>query len=369
MTRYARILAVLLFTLSLLVGCSGDEVIGTGLDEEIVGLKLPESINVLEPKEEKPANTAMQLNAVTQAVFDDVGTDYSTDSARTTSSNSLQAIVGDTNIVLCFLNALRLDRMVNKGPYKAILTKDPCPTEYDASTVWEILTFTVTTEREDNFSPQTFKVWETIPIGGEFYQNFVVPPEFIIEGKINGNVSELLPFGDFSVLAQVFVDSAEYGGTAGELISTGFEYFRTDAGENNEPQFKSTATFDLLGLPVGDFLITNSSLVSLDTNDYQNGHAIKKEEVIDANGSSIETLVGQFDSNYLLQGKDTNEDNILESRLCSSRNQFESIVNEYNLYHEFDGTFRGLNVTAGERVNLTDTFWITISRNSPFYFL
>ena len=199
MTKHALLHAALLINTVILFGCNGDEVIGTGVDKEIIGLKLPVSIDVIAPKEEKATSSSMQLNEITQAVFSDAGTDYSNDTTGIFSGNELQSTIEGANDLLCFLNALRLDLMVNKGPYKVILTKDPCSDENELNTELFLASFTVVSERNDNQSPQRFKVWESYLTDSEYFKNATFPPEVLFEGNINANVSASVPFGDFSI--------------------------------------------------------------------------------------------------------------------------------------------------------------------------
>jgi len=346
-----KALHIMALTLSafLLIGCSGDEIIGTGVQ----GLKLPSSINIATPKTEKTIQSNAQLTALHPAAFNDPGTDYSKNKTSIYFDNELQSVIEVQNSILCLLDKLNLDKMVNQGAYSAILNGISCSSERQSITQSPLLiSLTAITERKDNQTPQSFKVWMTYP-ELEIYENLTIPLVVMIEGSINQNVGVNRPFGDFTMSFKISVDNVIYGGTAGDEIITSLDTVRTVTGDNNEPQVKTISTSNIQS-PLWTYQGSASSVISLNPNDDQSGNVVSKSDYLEDDFQHFNQFGGQFDNNTIFQGLDLDNNAIVDSdtKSCYSRNQLESIVQSYWLYHESDGTFHGAAVAAGEQVSL-----------------
>lgn len=116
MIKKALLIIVLTLSAFLLIGCSGDEIIGTGVQ----GLKLPSSINIATPKTEKPIRSNAQLTALHPAAFNDPGTDYNKDKT----SIYIEGVIVATNTGDTVLTAVDQDNDANTPelPVAATLT-------------------------------------------------------------------------------------------------------------------------------------------------------------------------------------------------------------------------------------------------------
>lgn len=337
MTNNLRCLISMILVTLTLFGCNGDDIIGTGVQ----GLKLPARINFLEVRDEKTTLALTDFNAAVGGTFSDPGTDYSNDTSSRYSAGDLQESMDQPNDLLCLLNTLRLDEMVNKGPYKAILTKDICnPGNNDSVSESLVVDFTVITERKNNQSPQSFKVWYRVDFGPSFGKYVVV-----LEGNINANESLVRPIGDFSVAHAIF-------SVSNDSIKTdrGLGSFSTDYSVENESNFNSISESFFTELNFTELISTTFSLRS---DENKLGNVLSRTIESNSGLQTVTTLGGQFDDTNILQGLDADQDDVFETNLCLSRSKNQTNVGAYNLYHQSDSVFRSRSVSAGERLKLS----------------
>ena len=367
-------LAVLISTLS---ACGGGGGGGGGESGAVTGLVMPSNISVI-ANQNGSGGTAL-------ALYNDAGTDYSTDEARVNIYDASMESLQTVNMILCVMEQTRATEMVNQGAYIALVNEDKCDTGGNESSggsggaqstgsngsdqTAKFNKWTIISTRADNSSPQVVKIW--VP-GDANADEPMDGQDILVEVTVNEGVSASLPFGRFVLNFVGVVDAGAFGGTAGSLMTTMTGTLQTVDNSGGQPQFQF---INLAGTAanamINDFTMTQKANVILDDTSSTGGVAhTSSYEGFDQNmNGSIEVgaetrqtdFAIAFNAANFLRGKDDDGVSGIDSFACTSRTNLNEHVWRYNLYHAADGTFNGTAVTGGQRVALNSGFPFTYS--------
>lgn len=359
---------------------------GSGSGSTINSLKLPSKMSVVSASEDAPlssATTGLKLNnSALKAVLTDPDTDYSTDETNTYVYDPSMESLETVNMILCLLDQTKATEKVNSGAYIALVNEDKCEQGKNESSAsngsqgsttqtTEYNTWTINSTRASNSDPQIVQIW----VPGEEVEAGAHPgdamdaADILVEVTITEGVSDNNPFGSFDMNFKGVLDASVLGGTAGATINTMQGNLKTVANATGKPQFN----FVNLGGGASDsninqFSFTEASNVILDDATGSSGTALtSRAESYDNQGtiySQSSDYAIAFNDTHLLRGKDENADALIESQSCRSRDNFDTQVWQYNLYHSADGTFNGTTVTAGQHVEMNSGFPILFDSNN-----
>jgi len=158
------------------------------------------------------------------------------------------------------------------------------------------------------------------------------------------------------------MDAGDIGGTAGVEGTMMTGSLVTANNTLSQPQFKFINIMGdaLPNVPGIGFSLVESANVILDDATGTGGVALTgfSETYFDgfSNNTVDETFAVAFNSSNLLRGQDTDGDNVSDTTICKARDDFDTQVWRYNLYHTVDGTYNGNAVTAGQRVEINSGF-------------
>ncbi len=377
---------LLVSSVTVLSGCGG----GGGSDDTsggpVDGLDIPVTLSVVTPKETSStakSSVVVGLNADYRAVFaalNDPTTNYSKDPVNThvfdQSVESLQTV----NMILCLMDQTRAADRVNKGAYIALVNNDKCETGKNKSSAGQsgqssgqtvkFEKWTINSTRTDNSSPMIVKIW--VPKenggggGGGGPPNPMDQQEILVETTVTEAISSTNPFGKFTLNFKGVVDGGGMAGTPIELMKGALF---TVSNSSGKPEFKF---IELAGDALGGMGMSSgmssgmsrkqASHVLLDDANGNMGQAVTHTaETFNFMGkteSRSDTFAVAFNTENFLRQTDS-LDPTKDETVCTSRTQFNTNVWRYNLYHAVDGTFKGRDVTAGQRVELSSGFPFT----------
>ncbi|MDH5516929.1 MAG: hypothetical protein OEY36_03790 [Gammaproteobacteria bacterium] len=366
-------------------GPSGGSGGSGGSGSTINSLKMPSKMSVVSASDEPELGSrinALKLNyPALRAALTDPDTDYSTDTTNTYVYDPSMESLETVNMILCLLEQTRATDKVNSGPYVALVNEDKCEQGKNQSNAGnaqggsaqatEFNTWTIESTRASNSSPQLVQIW----VPGEELQAGADPGQamdaqtILVEVSITEGISDSNPFGSFEMNFKGVIDAGLIGGTAGTIIETMKGNLQTVANSLNKPQFK----FVNLGggaanASITDFSFTEASNVILDDATGSSGSALtRRSESYNNQGTTYTQSADYaiaFNNTHLLRGKDENDDSVIDSQSCRSRDNFDTQVWQYNLYHAVDGSFNGNTITAGQRVEMNSGFPIRFDSNN-----
>jgi len=367
-------LAVLISTLS---ACGGGGSEGGDGGGAVTGLVMPSNISVI-ANQSGSGSTAL-------ALYNDAGTDYSTDEAQVhiydASMESLQTV----NMILCMMGQTRATEMVNQGAYIALVNEDKCETGGNESSggsggaqstgsngsdqTAKFNKWTINSTRADNSSPQIVKIW--VP-GDANVDEPMDGQDILVEVTVDEGVSATRPFGSFVLNFVGVVDASQLGGAAGSLVTTMTGTLQTVDNSGGQPQFQFiNLAGNAANAMINDFTMTQKANVVLDdasstggvahTSSYE-GFDQNMNDSIEVGAETRQTdFAIAFNTENFLRGKDDDGVSGIDSYACTSRTSLKEHVWRYNLYHAADGMFNGATVTGGQRVELNSGFPFTYS--------
>lgn len=353
---------------------NGDTNNGDTTTGDVQGLNLPSNMSFVSAQGEGSGTSSnrFQINA-----YNDSGTDYSNDPVDTYVFDSSMEALGTVNMILCLLEQTAATDMVNQGAYIALVNEDKCEQGQNQSSsgetgqasggqTTEFNSWTIQSARASNTDPQIVKIW----VPGE--QPDPNDPEaamdaqdILVEVTVDEGISAGKPYGDFIMNFKGVVDSGVFGGPAGTEVETMRGSLRTVDNSNNLPQFEFiNLGGDSLQSNGADFGFEEAVNVQLNDTSGDTGRAVtRKSDSFNAAGTGVTTesrhYAVAFNAKNLARGKDTNGDDTLDVQQCLSRENFNSHVWRYNLYHRDNGTFNSNSVTEGQRVELNSGFPFT----------
>lgn len=345
----------------------------------IAGIKMPRSMSVVTVKSLDTTNAALVLPGTNTptAITVDANADYNQDEVHAYVYDASMESLETVNMILCLMDQTGATEMVNQGAYIALVDEDKCEQGKNQSSSGEtgqssggqvsrFSNWTIDSTRADNSSPQIVKIW--IPVSPSNNGPGTDPRDqqrIMVEVTASEGVSDTSPFGSFNLNFKGVVDASLMGGPSGTDVALMQGTLMTVDNNQNQPQFRFiNLSGDALPGSTGfDYSHTEAANVILDDATGTGGVALTSvdESYNDGFGlfQSSDAFAIAFNDTHLLRGEDTNGDNLVDASSCKSRNDFDTQVWRYNLYHTADGAFNGANVTAGQRVELNSGFPFT----------
>jgi len=369
---------------SILSACGGGGSVGSGSSGSggtVSGLEMPANLSVV-ASQNGSSGGARVLNS--RALYNDAGTDYSTDVAQVSIYDASMESLDTVNMILCVMGQTRATEMVNQGAYIALVNEDKCDTggnksssgsggaqstgSNGSSQTAKFNKWTINSTRASNSSPQIVKIWvpgeanASEPMDGQ---------DILVEVTVNDGISSTRPFGSFVLNFVGVVDAGAFGGPAGNLMTTMTGTLRSVDNSQGQPQFQF---INLAGKAanamINDFSMTQKANVVLDdasstggvahTSGYE-GFDQDMNGTIDPSETSQTDFAVAFNAANFLRGKDDDGISGIDSYSCTSRSSLNDHVWRYNLYHDADGTFNGTAVIGGQLVELNSGFPFTYS--------
>ena len=351
--------------------------------ESVKGLEVPATMSVVQAYEELALNAQkgglskqkgglFKSGSLPSQALSDPNTDFSTDQVNAYVYDASMESLDTVNMILCLMGQTRASDMVNRGAYIALVNEDKCETgenQSDTTTTGqssggsqtEYNRWTINSTRADDTSDQLVQIW--VP-GEANTQDPMDGQEILVEVTVTEGVSATNPFAKFSMNFKGVAD------INGNEVTTMKGTLATVDNDQGQPQFSFiNLGGDALGLGgPGGFSFEESANVVLNDASATGGVAVthRAESFDDGffSQSREASFAIAFDADFLLRGKDDNGDNIIDADSCKSRNDFDTQVWRYNLYHKADGAFSNNTVTAGERVTLNSGFPFHIDSNN-----
>lgn len=332
------------------VGCqshgAGDETPGNPSHDPpdgIVALELPTNMSVVSVRTEGQA----LIHDVT--AFAGVS-DYHQDRVGEHMYDPSMRPLDTVNLILCLLEQTRASAQLNVGPYIALVDMDRCDTHRKqgggagaGSVAPEFTEWTVDARRARNDAPMTVKIWLRDKDGPNDQAQNILIDIIATDGVGPGR-----PFGAFSMHFEGVTD-------IGETIMRGS--LVTVDNPDGKPQFRFINTMGAAANPsISGYAQIEATNAVLDDAAGSTGTAKTFSSYESGSHRGAETYALAFDRMYLLRGKDVDQDNTTDEAVCASRNDLESHVWQYNLYHRDAGTIAGRSVSSGSRVSMQSGF-------------
>ncbi len=380
MQKRTLVLALLAAGIS---GCGGGSTTSTNDTNTVVSaLAIPSTLSVINDSSGSSV-AALQTNfraagtSLSRALADP-GTDYSRDNKNSYVYDDSMESMQTVNMILCILDQMRADSMVNKGNYAALINSDKCEqgknqdssattgqSSTQATNLWR---WVVNASRADNSSPQIVKAWsENMEMDGPGQEQRIEVAITVTEGVSTAN-----PFGKFTMNfkgVNPATGAVKMKGTLktetaanGKVAFTFYEVDGTLLSSYNVGESYSERASSVVTAPDGSNGIAQT--VSLDEGNFGSGSQSNSA------GYSI-----AYNASHVLRAGDSNTTkaqlqamNSGTPGICLSRTNFNTNVWRYDLYHTADGVFNGNTVTAGQRVALNSGFPITYDNNGTSIF-
>lgn len=389
-------LSALFICTGLLFGCGGSDNDSSGSDSNsnnnpddtatVEGLEIPDTMSVVAAKSGSGGTGGLGNSFLHAKTYDDAGTNYSTDETRTYVYDASMEALSTVNMILCLMAQTGATEMVNQGAYIALVNEDDCEQgENQSSTgqtgqsssgnTTEFNTWTINSTRASNTAPQIVQIW----VPGENHDDngdgdgdgpgdVMDAQTILVEVTINDAPSDASPYGDFVMNFKGVIDAALLGGQSGTEATTMRGSLQTVENNDGLPQFRF---INLGGDSLNDsgmgFGFAEAVNVIMDDASGSSGQAITRvaNTFNDGNGpqSFTKKYAVAFDTGHLIRGKDTNNDDSIDEQQCLSRDDFNTNVWRYNLYHRDNGTYNNASVVEGQRVELNSGFPFSYDRN------
>ena len=345
-------------------------------DNVVRGLAIPENMSIVTAKGgNNPANMLARA-------FTDASTDYSTDPANTYVYDRAMEPLSTVNMILCLMDQTAASEMVNQGPYIAMVNEDKCEQGQNQSNsangpsnsaqATQFNNWTINSTRASNDDPQIVELWvpgdEPNPTDP---QGVMSSQTIVIEMRITEGASDSNPFGSFTMNFKGVVDGSEIpGGTAGEEVELMHGILETVDNNSSSAQFRfynatGITNDDSLNLVFGSEEAVN---VIMEDADGTAGKAITtNQSAFSSAGAPILTTTNYaiaFNATNLARGIDNDDDQNLDEAACLSRDDFNTQVWRYNLYHKDAGTFNNQQVVDGQRVEVNSGFPFSYDSNN-----
>jgi hypothetical protein len=366
---------------SILTACGGGGGGTGGGGGAVSGLEMPANLSVVASQNGSSGGARMLSN---RALYNDAGTDYSTDVAQVSIYDASMESLQTVNMILCVMGQTRATEMVNQGAYIALVNEDKCDTGGNESSggsggaqstgsgasdqTAKFNKWTINSTRADNSSPQIVKIWvpgeanASEPMDGQ---------DILVEVTVNEGVSATRPFGSFVLNFVGVVDPSALGLPPGNLITTMTGTLQSVDNTQGQPQFQFiNLAGNAANSMISQFTMMQKANVVLDdasstggvahTSDYE-GFDQDMSGTIDPSESRQTDFAVAFNAANFLRGIDDDGISGIDSTVCTSRTDLNEHVWRYNLYHGADGTFNDNDVTGGQLVELDSGFPFTYS--------
>lgn len=283
--------------------------------------------------------SAVTVSGISQAAFNDAGTDYSTDTTKSYVWNEALQPIELVNSILCFTAQFNVTEFANAGPYLVLADEAACfDSSNDGSTGQSsgaanapaFLKAVANVTRASEFEPLIVNVWIPEMEGGDGSQAIK------FRAVISEGASESNPFGQFTFnfdFYDNFINLTQLGG--GEVItldsqpgSIGFTLY--ESSQQGASSYTQSASVVMAS--------DRSTGVALTSSDQSGAYALafNSSNVLLQNASGFNSLPYRSGSN---------------AGTCLSRTDFDSFVHRYDLY----------NASTGARISVNSGFPILYS--------
>jgi hypothetical protein len=338
-------LLILLFPVMFLA-CSGGGGGGGGSDPAAAtSLQVADKVSVVDAKLSGSVAAAvapLHIGSFKVTAADlAAATDYKADKTQVWVSERSAEAFNEINNILCMVSQTKMDAMLNKGAYVALVDETQCDaSKSDASSAAEdsqnqsssanmpdYVTFTVLATRADNNSPQYAKVWVHLKQKGSDPEQMILVNLTITEGKSDTN-----PYGLFTM------DFLGHPATNGVMNPSEISFKGVMKAEKN-PAGEVLLKFaeqNFGGWPnVRKITLNRQGDGSTGTGSVYDQHP----EMISGNTTTVESIFNiAFNTNNFLRSNGT-------TTICLDRNDFNESAWRYGLYD-----------TAGTRLNRNSGF-------------
>ncbi len=308
----------------------------------------------------------------------DPGTDYSKDKKNSYVYDDSMKSMQTVNMILCIMDQMRADAMVNKGNYAVLINSDKCKqgknqdssatTGQSSTQTTDLWRWVVNVSRADNSTPQIVKAWSEDEEMGDQGQ----AQRIEIEITVTEGVSSANPFGKFTMnfkgvnpaTSAVTMKGTLKTETAtgGKVAFTFYEVNGTQSSTYSPGEFFFERASSVVTAPNGTDGVAQT--VSLEEGNF--GGSTQRNSAgyaIAYNAAHVLRAGNSNTTKAQLQAMDNSTPGI-----CLSRTNFNTNVWRYDLYHAADGMFNGNAVTAGQRVELNSGFPITYDNGGTSVF-
>ncbi|HKJ88206.1 MAG TPA: hypothetical protein VKA48_06835, partial [Gammaproteobacteria bacterium] len=339
-----------------LAGCGGGGSSGSGGGggSSVSGLKMPDQLSVTAAKDSSTTSgVATFSGALTSQSFPS-GSAYNQDQTRSHTYDESTEPLSVINQILCMADQLQADKLVNTGPYVALVNEGECTNQGQnqsgaqtggsgsTNQSKQLVKWVVKSTRIDNSSPQIVKIWKN---AGQH------SPQVVGRIEITESPSSTHPFGKFK-----FNFTGKDTGPNGTTVDMKGALKTVDNG-SSKPQFKFITTMTDSN---GNTQRGEAANVLFDNANIDTGEARTLSNYGTKAGYAVD-----FNTNYVQRVTDQGNDGTVDNTACLSRTNFTHNVWRYNLYYENAVTgVNGTAVSAGDRVKLKAGFPFVYTDNN-----
>jgi len=344
---------------------------GGGSSAVVVGLEMPDQVDVVTATEESSVNAQLRaLDFITVLrAFNDAGTDYVTDEQFIHTWHPGLEPIDTVNSILCFIAQVKGDEMVGEGAYIALIDDSDCNTgdssgsssgsSGDQSSAADnsvsFIEVVAIATRTDNDSDMIVNAWIPEMGGGEGGPESIKLHIVVSESPsdANPNGSFHMSFGFFDSADEANADARTGGGELATATSpdgrSGFTLYETsedsfgDLGSGTFTQLASVFVDE--GTDSGDAVTSMSFAFTEGSNPGNFG-----------GGDDFSSFGLSFDGDEVLIAEVSDLSDLFDGSasadLCLSRTSYRQAVWRYDLYWGDDG----VGHDAGDRVELNSGF-------------
>lgn len=343
-----------------LAGCGGGSSSSESSGGTVTGLQMPSSMSVVSATDSGATGVVIGAEFASAALFDAAGTHYTTDPVRAWVWDESLEPLQTVNEILCYMEQTAASSMVNLGAYTAMIDEEKCrqgqntgsDTGQSSSQSTKLQLWTIESTRASNSDPQLVKLWVPPSNNEDDTQNILV------EVTAYEGVSASMPFGSFKMTFKGVDQDTDAQTMLGSLFTVDANTSGAGANPDGKPQFKliMTGTEPGGGGPGGTF--ENVTNVIFDDADGTAGVARAQSDFTPdgQNFSIAKDFAMAFNATHFLRRSEQTDQNgnlIAPVDVCTDRNDFNTTVWRYNLYHS-DNAPAGK--TPGNRVAINSGF-------------
>ncbi|KAF0192153.1 MAG: hypothetical protein FD165_1221 [Gammaproteobacteria bacterium] len=346
-----------------LAGCGGGSSSSAVSSGSVTGLQMPSSMSVVSAQDSQSTAVVIASTFASGALFDAAGTEYTTDPVRAWVWDASLEPMQQVNEILCYMDQTGASDMVNLGAYTALIDEEKCKQGQNTSSdtgqssgqSTKLQLWTIESTRASNSAPQLVKLWVP-PTNSEGDTQNVLVEVTAYEG-----VSASKPFGSFKMTFKGVDQITSDQTMLGSLFTVDANTDPANANANGDPQFKLIMSGTESGGGGGGGTFQNATNVVFDDASGTAGQARTKSGFTPTGQSfsmGSDFAVAFNATHFLRHGEatDQNGNPLGATDVCTDRNDFNSTVWRYNVYHSDNAT---AGKTPGNRVAINSGFPVT----------
>lgn len=352
-----RLIALTVASLTM-AGCGGGTSGGTS-GGTVTGLQMPASMSVVSAQDTGATGVVIGAQFASGVLFDAAGTEYTTDPVRAWVWDASLEPMEMVNEILCYMSQTGATEMVNLGAYTAMIDEEKCKQGQNTSSdtgqssgqSTKLQLWTIESTRASNTDPQLVKLW--VPPSNEPGDTEAI----LVEVTAYEGVSASKPFGSFKMTFKGVNETTGDPMMLGSLFTVDANTDPANANANGDPQFKLIMSGTENG-PGGGGTFSNATNVLFDDASGTTGQARTKSGFTPTGQSFVmgsEFAVAFSATHFLRHGEETDQNGnpIGATDVCTDRNDFNTTVWRYNMYHSDDAA---AGKTPGDRVVINSGF-------------